>query len=81
MEKFPEIEYQLAYVKKGANEIIPEKELREKLKQKTGRPLRVKGGFDSTAPDLHLGHTVITAITAGNVGHVRGGPFGRERRV
>lgn len=61
MAHFPDIEYQLAYIKKGADEIIPEKELREKLEQaeKTGRPLRVKAGFDPTAPDLHLGHTVL----------------------
>jgi tyrosyl-tRNA synthetase len=61
MAHFPDIEHQLAYIKKGSNEIIPEKELREKLVQaeKTGRPLRVKAGFDPTAPDLHLGHTVL----------------------
>jgi tyrosyl-tRNA synthetase len=60
MPQFPDIEYQLAYIKKGAHEIIPEKELREKLEQsqKTGKPLRIKIGMDPTAPDLHLGHTV-----------------------
>lgn len=42
---------------RGADEIIPQSELEEKLK--TGRPLEVKAGFDPTAPDLHLGHTVL----------------------
>jgi tyrosyl-tRNA synthetase len=61
MAKFPEIEYQLDYIRKGASEIIPERELREKLEhaQSTGAPLQVKVGFDPTAPDLHLGHTVL----------------------
>ncbi|HLG99441.1 MAG TPA: tyrosine--tRNA ligase [Bryobacteraceae bacterium] len=55
------IEEQLAYLKKGLAELISEEELRERLvqSQKTGRPLRVKAGFDPTAPDLHLGHTVL----------------------
>jgi len=44
-------------IKQGTEEILVEEELHEKLK--TGRPLRVKGGFDPTAPDLHLGHTVM----------------------
>jgi tyrosyl-tRNA synthetase len=59
--KFPPLEEQLAYIKKGAAEIIREAELRERLEQsaKTGKPLRVKAGFDPTAPDLHLGHTVL----------------------
>ena len=58
---FPPVDEQLAYIKKGATEIILEKELRERLENasKTGRPLRVKAGFDPTAPDLHLGHTVL----------------------
>ena len=61
MAKFPEVEKQWAYISKGSNEIIPEKELREKLERsyQTGVPLRVKAGFDPTAPDLHLGHTVL----------------------
>src|SRR5687767_15949350 len=52
---------QLEYIRKGAVEIIREEELVEKLKraQKTGKPLRVKAGFDPTAPDIHLGHTVL----------------------
>ena len=55
------IDEQLAYLKKGLAELIREDELRERLAQseKTGRPLRVKAGFDPTAPDLHLGHTVL----------------------
>jgi tyrosyl-tRNA synthetase len=51
------VEEQLAYVKKGLAELIREEELRERLS--LGRPLRVKAGFDPTAPDLHLGHTVL----------------------
>jgi tyrosyl-tRNA synthetase len=52
---------QLAYLKKGAVEIVPEAELTAKLEKsrKTGKPLRVKLGLDPTAPDLHLGHTVV----------------------
>src|SRR5262245_3248631 len=52
---------QLEYIRKGAVEIIREEELVEKLKraQKTGKPLRVKAGFDPSAPDIHLGHTVL----------------------
>lgn len=50
-------EKQLEILKRGVVEIIEEKELLEKLKK--GRPLKVKAGFDPTAPDLHLGHTVL----------------------
>jgi len=55
------VEEQLARLRRGAAEIIREEELREKLEQsaKAGRPLRVKLGVDPTAPDLHLGHTVV----------------------
>jgi tyrosyl-tRNA synthetase len=58
---FPPVSEQFEYLKKGFVEIIREEELRERLEQsiKTGRPLRVKAGFDPTAPDLHLGHTVL----------------------
>jgi tyrosyl-tRNA synthetase len=52
-----DLETQLAIIKRGAVEIVPEEELIAKLKR--GRPLRVKAGFDPTAPDLHLGHTVL----------------------
>ncbi|HYP04860.1 MAG TPA: tyrosine--tRNA ligase, partial [Bryobacteraceae bacterium] len=51
------VEEQLAYLKKGLAELIREEDLRERLA--LGRPLRVKAGFDPTAPDLHLGHTVL----------------------
>jgi tyrosyl-tRNA synthetase len=47
----------LAQIKRGAHELLLEAELQQKLA--TGRPLRVKAGFDPTAPDLHLGHTVL----------------------
>ena len=61
MPNFPPVDEQLAYIKKGAAEIIHERELRERLESslKTGTPLRVKAGFDPTAPDLHVGHTVL----------------------
>ena len=59
--KFKSVDEQLAYVKKGTAEIIPEDELKAKLANslKTGNPLRVYLGVDPTAPDLHLGHTVV----------------------
>ena len=55
------IDEQLAYLKKGLADLIREEDLRERLiqSQKNGRPLRIKAGFDPTAPDLHLGHTVL----------------------
>ena len=55
------IDEQLAYLRKGFAEIIPEDELRKRLEEcaREDRPLRVKAGFDPTAPDLHLGHTVL----------------------
>lgn len=58
---FPPIDEQVSYIKKGLAELIREEDLRERLAEcaKTGRPLRVKAGFDPTAPDLHLGHTVL----------------------
>src|ERR1700746_4060966 len=59
--KFKPLEEQLAYLKKGAAEIIPEDEFKAKLAQsvKIAKPLRVYLGVDPTAPDLHLGHTVV----------------------
>ncbi|MDI9246612.1 tyrosine--tRNA ligase [Marinobacter sp. CHS3-4] len=51
------IEESLAVIQRGVDELIPESDLVEKLKE--GRPLRIKAGFDPTAPDLHLGHTVL----------------------
>src|SRR5438105_3529619 len=61
MPDFKPVEEQLAYLKKGSSEIIRETELRAKLEKSraTGKPLRVKLGLDPTAPDLHLGHTVV----------------------
>jgi tyrosyl-tRNA synthetase len=55
------VEEQLEHIRRGAVEIIREEELAEKLKraQETGKPLRVKAGFDPTAPDIHIGHTVL----------------------
>ncbi len=52
-----DIDHQLRVIKRGCDELIVEAELRERLK--SGRPLRVKLGLDPTAPDLHLGHTVV----------------------
>src|SRR5437773_4364543 len=61
MPTFAPVEEQLTYIKKGSSEIIRESELPEKLEKSraAGKPLRVKAGFDPTAPDLHLGHTVL----------------------
>src|SRR5580698_10235003 len=58
---FAPVPEQLAYIKKGFSEIIREEDLKDRLEKslKTGKPLRVKAGFDPTAPDLHLGHTVL----------------------
>ena len=59
--KFKPVDEQLAYLKKGTAEIIREEELKSKLAQslKSGKPLRAKLGLDPTAPDIHLGHTVV----------------------
>ena len=61
MHHFKPVDEQLAYLRKGAAEIIREEDLRAKLEAsaKSGKPLRVKLGVDPTAPDLHLGHTVV----------------------
>ncbi|HXR98782.1 MAG TPA: tyrosine--tRNA ligase [Terriglobales bacterium] len=61
MPEFAPVEEQLAYLRKGAADIIAVEELRQRLAQSlgTGVPLQVKAGFDPTAPDLHLGHTVL----------------------
>ena len=61
MQNFAPVEEQITYLKKGAAEIIREADLRAKLEKSraTGKPLRVKLGMDPTAPDLHLGHTVV----------------------
>src|ERR1039457_467871 len=61
MPQFPPVDEQLAYLRKGAAEIIRDSDLRERIEKSlaTGTPMRVKAGFDPTAPDLHLGHTVL----------------------
>jgi tyrosyl-tRNA synthetase len=61
MSTFASVDEQLTYLKKGSAEVIREAELRAKLEKSraTGKPLRVKLGMDPTAPDLHLGHTVV----------------------
>jgi tyrosyl-tRNA synthetase len=61
MSDFLPVDQQMDLLQKGAAEIIRASDLRERLEEsrKTGRPLRVKAGFDPTAPDLHLGHTVL----------------------
>jgi tyrosyl-tRNA synthetase len=61
MPTFLPVDEQMDLLQKGAAEIIRVADLRERLEEsrKTGRPLRVKAGFDPTAPDLHLGHTVL----------------------
>src|SRR6204780_6003629 len=61
MPTFAPVDEQLAYIKKGSAEIIRESDLRAKLEKSraAGKPLRVKLGMDPTAPDLHLGHTVV----------------------
>ena len=53
----PSVEESLELIRRGADEILVEKELKKKLER--GLPLRIKAGFDPTAPDLHLGHTVL----------------------
>ncbi len=61
MQAFLPVDEQLAYLQKGVAEILPLPALRERLEQSraSGKPLRIKAGFDPTAPDLHLGHTVL----------------------
>jgi tyrosyl-tRNA synthetase len=61
MTTFPSVEDQLDLITKGTAEIIPLEALKERIQQsiKTGTPMRIKAGFDPTAPDLHLGHTVL----------------------
>ena len=61
MSHFRPVDEQLAYLRKGSVEIIRESDLRARLEKsfQSGKPLRIKAGFDPTAPDLHLGHTVL----------------------
>jgi tyrosyl-tRNA synthetase len=61
MSTFPSLEEQLDLITKGAAEILPLEALKERIRKSiaTGVPMRIKAGFDPTAPDLHLGHTVL----------------------
>ncbi|MEO6806351.1 MAG: tyrosine--tRNA ligase [Edaphobacter sp.] len=61
MSKFPSLEEQLDLITKGASEIVPLEALKERIAKSiaSGKPMRIKAGFDPTAPDLHLGHTVL----------------------
>jgi len=61
MSTFPSLEDQLDLITKGAAEILPLEALKERIQQSiaSGKPMRIKAGFDPTAPDLHLGHTVL----------------------
>src|SRR5437763_9873928 len=61
MASFAPVDEQLTYIKKGSSEIVKEPELREKVEESraASKPLRIKAGFDPTAPALHLGHTVL----------------------
>ncbi|MBN9615802.1 MAG: tyrosine--tRNA ligase [Acidobacteriales bacterium 59-55] len=61
LSAFPSLEDQLDLITKGAAEIIPLDALKERIRQSiaSGKPMRIKAGFDPTAPDLHLGHTVL----------------------
>ena len=61
MSTFPSLDDQLDLITKGAAEILPLDALKERITKSiaTGVPMRIKAGFDPTAPDLHLGHTVL----------------------
>src|SRR5271156_6570539 len=61
MSMFASLEDQLDLITKGAAEIVPLEALKERIRESiaTGVPMRIKAGFDPTAPDLHLGHTVL----------------------
>ncbi len=89
-----EIERQLSVIRQGAEEIISEDEMRAKLRRslETGKPLRIKQGFDPTAPDIHLGHAVglrklrdfqrlghTVVIIIGDYTATVGDPSGRSR--
>ena len=90
---FPPIEDQLAVIRRGVEQIVPEAELAQKLKQsrESGKPLRIKYGIDPTAADVHLGHTVPlrkmrqfqelghqAVIIIGNYTAMVGDPSGRD---
>src|SRR5271167_3489490 len=61
MSNFPSLDEQLDLITKGAAEIVPLEALKERIAKSlaSGVPMRIKAGFDPTAPDLHLGHTVL----------------------
>jgi tyrosyl-tRNA synthetase len=88
------VEEQLALIRRGAEQVVPEAELRQKLERsvKTGKPLRVKYGIDPTAADVHLGHTVplrklrlfqelghTALLVIGNYTALVGDPSGRDQ--
>jgi tyrosyl-tRNA synthetase len=90
---FPDVQHQLAVIRRGVEKIVPEDELAQKLEhsRKTGRPLRVKYGIDPTGIDVHLGHTVPlrkmrqfqelghqAVIIIGNATALVGDPSGRD---
>ena len=73
MSKFPPVRDQMDEIRRGAVEIIPEEDLERKLEEsrRSGRPLRIKQGFDPTRPDLHIGHAVSLRklLTFQELGH------------
>src|SRR6266702_8614309 len=88
------VDEQLALIRRGAEQIVPEAELRQKLERsvKTGQPLRVKYGIDPTGIDVHLGHTVPlrklrlfqelghqAVLIIGNYTALVGDPSGRDQ--
>ena len=88
------VEEQLALIRRGAEQVVPEDELRKKLERsfKTGKPLRVKYGIDPTGIDVHLGHTVPlrklklfqdlghqAVLIIGNYTALVGDPSGRDQ--
>jgi tyrosyl-tRNA synthetase len=90
---FPPVEEQLAVIRRGVDQIVPEEELAARLQQsrESGRPLRIKYGIDPTAADVHLGHTVPlrkmrqfqqlghqAVIIIGNYTAMVGDPSGRD---
>ena len=94
MPTFPDVNEQLALIRRGIEKIVPEDELRPRLEQsrKTGTPLRIKYGIDPTAADVHLGHTVPlrkmrqfqdlghqAVIIIGNYTALVGDPSGRDQ--
>ena len=63
------VQEQLSVIKRGADEVLVEAELITKLER--GLPLRIKAGFDPTAPDLHLGHTVLISCASSKIWGIR----------